>query len=277
MTRHLLLRVAASLLSAAACAQEVPQASPPAPQPPPSTAPAPDPQSACTLHDGTPVKLRLTTQLDSRTAKEGDEIPFDVINDIVVGGVTVLRRGSPVTGVVIQAAAAKTMGRAGRLNFVINDITLRDGAKLPVRAFNKTSGENRTGEMIGMMIETPMVAAPFFLLMHGTNTSFPRGTEINAFVNGDLQLNLASFGGPLSTDSANDRSKFDLQLSSTPSGAQVQIDGAIVGVTPLNLSVTSGKHEIAITKSGYSAWTRTLDLNGNTNRLEAVLESRPAQ
>jgi hypothetical protein len=75
----------------------------------------------------------------------------------------------------------------------------------------------------------------------------------------------------------NGRSKFVLQISSTPDGAQIQIDAAIVGVTPLNLSVASGKHEISITKSGYSDWTRTLDVNVNTTRVEAVLESQPVQ
>jgi hypothetical protein len=115
-----------------------------------------------------------------------------VVNDVVIGGVTVLRRGAPATGVVTQAASSKTMGRAGRLSFTINDIKLRNEDTVPVRAFNRTSGENRTGEMIGLMLEMPIVSAPFFLLIHGTNTAFPRGTEITAFVNGDHRLNLAN-------------------------------------------------------------------------------------
>jgi hypothetical protein len=108
----------------------------------------------------------------------------------------VLRRGAPATGVVTQAASSKTMGRAGRLSFTINDIKLRNEDTVPVRAFNRTNGENRTGEMIGLMLEMPIVSAPFFLLIHGTNTTFPRGTEITAFVNGDHRLNLASFDAP---------------------------------------------------------------------------------
>jgi hypothetical protein len=149
---------------------------------------------ASILQDGTPIKLQLVNKLDSRTARDGDEIQFDVVNDVVLSGVIVLRRGSIATGVVTQASASKTMGRAGRLSFTINAIQLLDGSKVPVRAFNRTSGENRTGEMVGMMLEMPIVSAPFFLLMHGTNTSFPRGTEITAFVNGDLHLNAGGVG-----------------------------------------------------------------------------------
>lgn len=181
-------------------AQQAPQASVPPVQPPAAASTAPALSTpASILQDGTPIKLQLVNKLDSHVAKTGDEIQFDIVNDVVVGGVIVLRRGSIATGLVTQAAASKTMGRAGRLNFTINDIKLVNGAKVPVRAFNRTSGENRTGEMVGMMLEMPIVSAPFFLLMHGTNTSFPRGTEITAFVNGDVRLNLGSVDEPSSS------------------------------------------------------------------------------
>jgi len=38
------------------------------------------------------------------------------------------------------------------------------------------------------------------LLIHGTNGTFERGTEINAFVNGDVRLDLATFDGAPSGD-----------------------------------------------------------------------------
>jgi len=145
------------------------------------------------LQDGIPIKLRLLDKLDSHTAKDGDEIPFEVENDLIVNGTVILKRGSPVAGVVVDASASKTMGRAGRLNFTIRDVTLGNGKKIGVRAYNRVNGENRTGEMLTYMAEMPIAAAPFFLLMHGTNTVFPRGTEITAFVNGDVQLDLVTF------------------------------------------------------------------------------------
>ena len=282
MARHLLSWVTVALSSLALVAQQVPQVSTPASQSSASATPAATAQQppANTLQDGTPMKLRLLNKLDSHTAKNGDEIPFDVVNDVVVGGVTVLRRGSSVTGVVTQAEGSKTMGRAGKLSFTINDIKLRNGGKVPVRAFSRTSGENRTGEMVGMMIETAVwvspAAAPFFLLIHGTNTVFLRGTEINAFVNGNIPLDLASFGPAPSAEPATDL-KPALQITSTPADAQVQIDGAAAGRTPLNITVTVGKHEVSIRKSGYSDWSKTLSVSGGVTQVEAALEAAPAQ
>ncbi len=279
MTRHLLSYVLVPLLLAALVAQQAPQVSTPASHAPGAvTAAAPAQQpSASILQDGTPIKLRLLNKLDSHTAKNGDEILLGVVNDVVVSGVTVLRRGSPATGVVTQGEASKTLGRAGKLSFTINDIKLRNGGKAPVRAFNRTSGENRTGEMIGVMVEVPIVAAPFFLLIHGTNTTFPRGTEITAFVNGDLRLDLASFGTAPSAETADDESRTALQISSTPDDAQVQIDGAAAGSTPLNGTVKAGKHEISIKKAGYSDWSKNLYVTGSTAHVEAVLEALTAQ
>ncbi len=99
----------------------------------------------------------------------------EIVNDVVVGGVIVLRRGSLATGVVTpRPEPAQAMGRAGRLSFMINDIKLVNRPEVPVRAFNRTSGENRTGEMIGMSIKMPIVSAPFFLLMHGTSPLLSR-------------------------------------------------------------------------------------------------------
>lgn len=146
------------------------------------------------LQDGMPIKLQLLNKLDSHVARAGDKIEFEVVNDVEVDGVIVLRRGARAAGVIAASQDSRTMGRAGRLSFTINDVMLSNGDKVPVRAYNHSSGENKTGEMIELMANTPIVVAPFFLLMHGTNTVFPRGTQITAFVNGDTHLKLGSFG-----------------------------------------------------------------------------------
>ena len=278
MTRHVLTYVLVALLSGAPVAQQAPQTSTPASQPPGAamTVPAEQPSTSI-LPDGTPLKLRLLNKLDSKTAKNGEEIPFDVVNDVVVGGVTVLRRGAPATGVVTQATGSKTMGRAGRLSFTIDPIKLQNGADVPVRAFNRTSGENRTGEMIADMLVVPIAAAPFFLLIHGTDTVFPRGTEITAFVNGDLRLNLVSFRPTPSASTAADELKTVLKINSTPDGAQVEIDGVAAGNTPLKVTLTGGKHEISIKKDGYSEWRKSLNLGPDMAQVDAVLQPPAAQ
>jgi len=284
MTRLRLSFLCIAFFSVALAAQQTPQGSTPAAPDQAAqdstaltpAAPVPPPP-ATVLADGTPVKLRLLNKLDSHVAKDGDEIQFDVVNDVVVGGVTVLRRFSPATGVVTDAQGARRMGREGKLFFTINDVTLRDGTRVPVRAFNRTKGENRTGEMIATMAQMPLAAAPFFLLMHGTNATFYRGTEVTAFIDGDIQLDMSSFVGAPASAALAETSKTVLQISSTPAGAQVQLDGADAGSTPLNLTVASGKHEVSVKKAGYSDWSTSIGASGGTVQVNAVLQALNAQ
>jgi hypothetical protein len=279
MTRHLLSYVLVPLLLAALVAQQAPQVSTPASQAAAvvtAAGPAQQP-SASILPDGTPMKLRLLNKLDSQTAKNGDEIPFAVVNDVVVGGVTVLRRGSPATGVVTHAEAAKTGGRAGKLSFTINDIRLLNGGKVPVRALNRKSGEDRSAQMYYMAAEFGLVGAALAPFTQGTNTTFPRGTEITAFVDGDLRLDLASFDAAPSAERAGDEFKTVLQIRSIPDDAQVQIDGTAAGSTPLNVTLMAGKHEILIKKAGYSDWSKNLYVSGGTAHVDAVLEALTAK
>lgn len=177
------------------------QSSPtPSAPPPESTVPAPaqtqESHAPLVLSDGIPIKLELTRKLDSHTAKVEDQIQFQIINDVVVGGIRVLRRGALVTGSVTAASSSKTMGRAGHVAFLINDIKMENGSKVRVRAFNKSKGENYTGEMVALMATGPIVVAPFFLLIHGSNTVFEKGTQVTAFVDGDVKLDPASFDRP---------------------------------------------------------------------------------
>jgi hypothetical protein len=233
------------------------------------------------LRDGTPVKLELLHKLDSKTAKNGDEIQFAVVNDVVVGGVTVLRRGSPVTGIVTQGEASKGFGRPGKLNFTVNDIGLGNGDKVPVRAFNRRGEDVSKGQIAGATAVAyavggvPLVLV--FALSHGPDPTFPRGTEVTAFVNGDLTLNLSSFLGPPSAESAEDEFKTVLEINSTPRDAAVQIDGSAAGNTPLKLTLMGGRHEISIKKAGYSDWSQSVNLSGGISRIDTALQAVPSQ
>jgi hypothetical protein len=66
-----------------------------APNNAPSAAPSPN-----TLLDGTAVKLRLAENLTSATAKTGQSVSFEVTEDVVVGGVTVLVKGGQAVATV---------------------------------------------------------------------------------------------------------------------------------------------------------------------------------
>jgi hypothetical protein len=68
-----------------------------------------------------------------------------------------------------------------------------------------------------------------------------------------------------------------MAIDSTPSGADIEIDGAFVGDTPSTVSVAPGNHRIVVKKKGFADWTRTLSATTGTVHLNAELEKAPAK
>ncbi len=63
-----------------------------------------------------------------------------------------------------------------------------------------------------------------------------------------------------------------LSIDSTPSGADIEIDGAFVGNTPSAVNVATGSHQVTVKKKGFADWTKTLNVTGGTVHLSADLD-----
>lgn len=53
-----------------------------------------------------------------------------------------------------------------------------------------------------------------------------------------------------------------LSVNSTPSGAEVFVDGQFVGLTPVRYGTRSGSHEVRVQLSGYQSFSTTVNLSG---------------
>lgn len=261
-----------------------PTAQPTAPARPPAQQAAPTTSSAPhTLLDGTPVKLRLSQTISSADAKVGQEIPFEVVEEISVDEVVVLPKGATAIATVTEADQKKSMGRAGKLNISVSYARLKDQEKVALRATKDTKGGGHTGAMTGAMVATAVVflpAAPLFLFMKGKDTTIPQGTEITAFVEGDMHLDMAKFGvappAPAAAPAPVAPVQASLVVDSAPTGADIEIDGGFVGNTPSTVAVSAGSHQIAVKRKGFSDWNKTINITGGTVHLDADLESLQA-
>src|SRR5579864_6293969 len=148
------------------------------------------------IEDGTPVKLRLTRNLSSASDKKGDTVDFEVIEDLNVSGVLVIPRGSTAWATITEAQPKRRMGRGGKLDVNIDTVRLKDGEKVGLRAVRENKGGGHVGAMTGAMVATGIVffpAAPLFLFMHGKDINIPKGTEITAYVAGNIPLDKTKF------------------------------------------------------------------------------------
>jgi hypothetical protein len=240
------------------------------------------------LEEETPVRLRLNRTISSADAHVADNVDFEVLDDITVNGTLVIPKGGLAFATVTEAQAKRRMARGGKLDINIDYVKLVSGEKAALRAVKDVKGGGHTGGMVGGMVATSIVffpAAPFFLFMHGKDISIPKGTEITAYVNGDMKLDIAKFqlaapaNGAVQNAAASSsgegarRMSAKLQLESTPSGADIEIDGSFVGNAPSDVQVTEGEHTVSVKKAGFKDWERKVKVNGGSSiRLSAELE-----
>jgi hypothetical protein len=281
---------------------------PPSSQSQSTNARANGPSKGFVLEDGTAVTLRLGRSLSSADAQAGDRVDFEVAEEVSVNRIVVIPKDSPASGTVITAHKKRRMGRAGKLDVSIDSVQLASGEKATLRAVKESQGGSHTGIMAGGMVATSLIvwpAAPVFLLMHGKDVTIPKGTEVTAYVSGDEKLDPAKFqpaplvpaappvptttqqvppsspaatpnAGPTDTTpvSPDQGATAELEVSSTPDGADIEIDGNFVGSTPSTVGVVAGPHQLSVKKAGFKPWERKITVSSGHIKIDATLEAQ---
>ena len=142
--------------------------------------------------------------------------------------------------------------------------------------------------MVGGIVATSIVSfrpLRFSLFMHGKDISIPKGTEITAYINGDVKMDIAKFQ-PVQPGNASGQNvaasssatsaglmSAKLQLESTPPGADIEIDGSFVGNTPSEVQVTEGdRHHCCNDEGIHRLETNDENKFGSNVHLAAELE-----
>lgn len=136
-------------------------------------------------------------------------------------------------------------------------------------------------------------AAPLFLLIHGKDITIPKGTEITAYISGDIPLDPQKFAtqtavgteavaAPVQATTSTpdpqaatgaDTALSTINIKSTPDGAEITVDEKFMGSTPSSLRLEVGDHKIKLSKSGFKVWERTMTVGaGATATVDATLE-----
>src|SRR4029077_9324925 len=136
------------------------------------------------------------------------------------------------------------------------------------------------------------------------DVTIPKGTEVTAYISGDVKLDLAKFepaplapaaaplpaaqqapsasspatpnAGPAETSSvsSDQGAAAELEVSSTPDGADIEIDGNFVGSTSSTVGVTAGPHLVSVKKAGFKPWERKITVSIGHIKIDATLESQ---
>jgi hypothetical protein len=137
-----------------------------------------------TLQEGTPVRLRLNSNISSATAHINETVDFEVTEPVINQNYVVIPKGAVALGRVTKAEAKRRFGRAGALEISIDSVRLADGQTIPLRA-TREKGE---GDMSGARVAATIAASPVLVWVKGKDVSFGKGTETTAYVSSDARF-----------------------------------------------------------------------------------------
>jgi PEGA domain len=236
----------------------------------PSLPPAPN-----VLQNGTAVKMRLTENLTSATAKVGQQVSFEVLSEVELLGVPVIAKGAQALATVTIAETKKSMGRGGKLDVNIDSVRMVDGENAALSATQNAKGGGHVGAMTAGIVGTAIVffpAAPLLLFIHGKDITIPKGTEVTAFIAGDMKLDMAKFAPvplPGTVVAPVVAAASGLTIDASVANCDIDVDGSFVGSTPSTMNLAPGKHDIVVKKAGYKDWTRSMNVASGAIRVSA--------
>lgn len=146
--------------------------------------------------------------------------------------------------------------RSDKADYVV--LLQHEGGKAVVLHDNKVAVFNRDGDTI---------------LSHSTITLGNAVSDACSAITKDWTahpaVNAAVTPGPAaeSTDTKVD-------ITSTPVGADIEVNGKFVGNTPSSIHLDPGEYTIAVKKDGYAGWERSLKITGGNVNLVAELQKQ---
>jgi hypothetical protein len=139
---------------------------------------------AITLPAGTPVKVLLFAPMyskDYKKANVGRPIQFEVAEDVVVDGATVLRRGALAVGHLTDFKNAGGFGQHATLEFTFDTAVAVDGQRIPVTGEIQQIKGGRTSDQLRSTAQSEGLVG---WLIKGADVFIRAGTEYDLEVSG---------------------------------------------------------------------------------------------
>jgi hypothetical protein len=132
------------------------------------------------LTAGTPVRLMVTKEVNSRTAKPGERFKLRVDSPVSLNGKIVVPIGSVAWGELVAVSGTKAAGGKGRLEAKLLFIELGD-RQIPITgSANHDGAENDAGVLLGVLS-----FGVLGLLNKGGNATLKAGDVFTAYLHQD--------------------------------------------------------------------------------------------
>ena len=230
------------------------------------------------VRDGQTVKLKLRNILTTDNVQKGDTIDFDVVEDILVNGHVVIAKGATGHAKIVDIRGAfNPRAKDAEVTFQFSTVSSVDQQELPLRPQPEKTKKGKE-----VLIHEKSVIPGQITHVVGAD----KGKEYEAYIDGSFSVNASDAiavtpsGAPAASAASQPGvtvaptaapapptplaaadvtlAPSSVEFSSTPDGADIVIDGNVVGSTPSTLRLTPGHHTIEIRMAGYRTWSRIM-------------------
>ncbi len=146
------------------------------------------------IRGGAQVRVRFLNELttEDRASSVGDRVRLEVAEDVVADGVTIIPRGTPVTGELTAVRNKGMWGRSGKIEGRILNMTLNGRTVRMSGAFDD-KGVTGTAGVVAAVVLVPIVG--FFVT--GTSARIPAGGEVSAYIDEDVVFSVTAAPAPV--------------------------------------------------------------------------------
>jgi hypothetical protein len=141
--------------------------------------------------DGTEVEIQLTNNASGEELKIGDVVDFVIVGPVQVSGLTIFEKGAGGRARITTAKRAGHWGKAGKLEWAMQDVMAVDGNRIPARFTQRHIGDSKGGTVAVAAVATTVFLGPVGLLWglkKGKPAVIPAGNRYSVFVHGDVKI-----------------------------------------------------------------------------------------
>ncbi|HEY0623781.1 hypothetical protein [Sphingomonas sp.] len=144
------------------------------------------------LPANTEIVLKMNAELNSKKAREGDLFVASVAQDVMLGNMVVIRKGTPANGVVTWRTGKGAFGKSAKMTYSFHSLEL-EGQRVPVSGEFRQEGSGNTGAAVGAVAAAGVIGG---LFVTGRSAVVEQGRELKVHTTAAIPIVLPVVAAP---------------------------------------------------------------------------------
>ncbi|MCC6441911.1 MAG: hypothetical protein IT210_00485 [Armatimonadetes bacterium] len=143
---------------------------------------------------GTEIPLKFASSVRSKTSKVGQKVYFTVSQDVVLGSILIVKKGTRTTGTIRAIKRPGKFGKSARVHIDLDAVEAVDGTPIPLQNITRTHKQGETtatagAASIGGALILGPVGVVSGLFVKGREVEAKPGRALNVEVVRDTRVN----------------------------------------------------------------------------------------